>query len=198
MYFKGGIRLKKLLTISTILFLTINFVGCSDKQNTQDSIYEKIHELYYNIKSYKAHCTVTAYTKAGSNSYDCTVHYNCNDKTFSVVSENTKIFISDKRCVISNGENTIETPASKEDMYIFVNTFFKSYYECEDTVVSVNANQDTDFILLECSVINPTRYLSFMKLSINKKDITPHKLQIFDADGAINTQVEFKEFKFTD
>ena len=107
-----------------------------------------------------------------------------------------KIFLNDKKCVISKGENTIESPSVKEDMYIFINTFFKSYYESEDTVLSVNSNNKSNTILLECSVINPSRYVSFLKLWLRKSDVLPQKMQTLDKDGVVNTEIKFNNFNF--
>ena len=151
----------------------INIIGCSNHENIQTNIHNKIHNLYYNIKSYKSDCKITLYTKGGSNSYNCTVKYDHNSNVYSVVSGNMTIVISDQKCIISNGENTIESPPSQTDMYIFINTFFKSYYECEDTAVEVGTKSKSNSILLECSIINPTPYANAMKLWINKESVEP-------------------------
>ena len=174
----------------------ISFVGCSDGKITSDGIYNKIHADYYDIKSYDASCSIATFTKAGKNTYKCKINYDNKENTYTIASDDMKIFLTNEKCIISKGKNTIESVSSKEDMYIFVNTFFKSYYECEDTAISVNTKTGSDLLLLECSVINPSQYASSMKLWMNKKTVKPEKMQVIDCDGAINTEVVFTDFEF--
>ena len=188
--------MKRLKKISTILFLMIILAGCTGKTETSDNIYDKIHKFYYDIKSYSTNCSITTFTKASQNTYDCKVDYNQKDENYTVTSDDMKIFLTKEKCVISKGENTIESPAVKEDMYIFINTFFKSYYESEDTVLAVNSNSSADTVLLECSAVNPSKYVSCMKLWINKNNVLPQKMEIIDKEGSVNTEILFRDFKF--
>lgn len=174
----------------------INVVGCSENNSEETNIHDKIHSLYYNIKSYSAECKITLYTKAGSNTYDCMVKYDSDSNVYMVNSDDMSIVLSDQKCIISHGENTIESPPSQTDMYIFVNTFFKSYYECEDTAINVAAKPNSDSVLLECSIINPSPYATQMKLWINKKTVKPEKMQVFDSDNAVIAEIGFKNFDF--
>lgn len=173
----------------------ISLSACSANKKTDD-IYAKIHELYYDIASYSAECTVTAYTKSGENPYDCTVVYDNENDSYTVSSDDMKIHLTKDKAIISKGENTIESPSIPEDMYIFINSFFKSYYESEDTVLSVNSSKKSKSTLLECSAMNPTDYVSHMKLWLNTDTALPQKMQVFDSDGDMHTEIEFKSFTF--
>ena len=152
--------------------------------------------MYDNIQSYSTDCLITTYTKGGKNTYNCKVDYNSKEDTYTVTSDDMKFFLTNDKCIISKGANTIESPSVKEDMYIFINTFFKSYYECEDTALEVGTKTPSDTIMLECSIINPTKYASSMSLSLHKDSALPVKMSVMDSDGAVNTEVQFTKFVF--
>lgn len=175
----------------------ISLTACSGEKIKPDNIYDKIHSLYYDIQSYKTSCEVTVYTPGGENSYNCDIIYDKDADNFEVVSEDMKIFLTKDKTIISKGGNTLESPSMPEDMYIFINTFFKSYYESEDTVLSVNSPEKSDLMLLECSAVNPTEYISAMKLWIRKDTAIPVRMQVLGKDGNISTEIEFKDFTFT-
>ena len=175
----------------------ISLTACSGGKIKPDNIYDKIHSMYYDIQSYKTSCKVTVYTPGGENSYDCDIIYDKDAENFEVVSEDMKIFLTKDKTVISKGGNTLESPSMPDDMYIFINTFFKSYYESEDTVLSVNSPEKSDLVLLECSAVNPTEYISAMKLWLRKDTATPVRMQVLGKDGNVSTEIEFKDFTFT-
>jgi len=171
----------------------ISIAGCSG-QTATESIHKRVHTAYYDMPSYSARCLVTAYTKGGQNDYECTVSYNKDENSYKVISDDMEIAIKDKITKISKGENVLETPSSDDDMSIFVNTFFKSYYESESTSLSVAEKSEADATLLECDVINPTAAVSHMKLWVDNKTAMPLCMQIFGKDDFLNTEVSFKEF----
>lgn len=188
--------MKKLKIISAVLLLMISLAACSGGKTDADDIYEKIHSLYYNIQSYSANCNVTVFSKDTKNTYNCKIAYDSSQDTYDIVSDDMKIFLSDEKTVISKGENTIESPSLPEDMYIFINTFFKSYYQSEDTVLSVNAADNSSVTLLECSAATPTDYIASMKLWIDTSTALPTKMQVLDSQNKINTQIDFIDFTF--
>lgn len=189
--------MKKLVLFCFSLLLMICLIACSGGKGKADNIYEKVHSLYYDMQSYNASCRVTVFTPGGENSYNCDIYYDKNADKYEVVSEDMKIFLTKDKTVISKGGNTIESPSLPEDMYIFINTFFKSYYESEDTMVSANANEKTKTTLLECSAINPTEYIASMKLWVDSETAMPQKMQVLGSDKKVSTEIEFYKFSFT-
>lgn len=188
--------MKKIRLIPVIFLLMISLTACSGGKISPENVYDKIHSLYYDIQSYKTSCEVTVYTPGGENSYNCDITYNKDEDNFEIVSEDMKIFLTKDKTIISKDGNTLESPSMPEDMYIFINTFFKSYYESEDTVLNVNLPEKSELVLLECSTINPTEYISSMKLWLNAKSAMPIKMQILGNDSKVSTEIEFLDFSF--
>lgn len=194
--FKEEDGLKKLRLISSLLSLMIILGGCSHGNQSSDDIYDKIHDLFYDIKSYNTNCEITTYTKAGQNTYECDVRFNSKDNSYLVTSEDMKIHLTDDKTIITKGANTIESPSVEGDMYIFINTFFKSYYESEDTAVSVSAGEKQASHMLECSAVNPTNHIASMKLWLDTKTVMPQKMHVIDSEGNVTYEIMFKNFTF--
>ncbi len=188
--------MKKIWFVLPSLLLMISLIACSGGKDKTDSIYDKIHSLYYDMESYRTSCKVTVFTPGGENSYDCDIQYDKDAQSFEVVSEDMKIFLTKDKTIISKGGNTLESPSMPEDMYIFINTFFKSYYESEDTALSVDLPKESDLVLLECGAINPTEYIASMKLWIAKENALPVRMQVIGKDDNVTTEIEFSNFSF--
>lgn len=179
------------------MFLSLTIIMCSCNQTgTGDDVYSKIHDKFYDIKSYTANCTITAFNKESENSYNCIVKYDSNTDSFDVTTDDIHFKMTKDKTIISKGSNVIESPALPEDMYIFINSFFKSYYEGEETSLSVTASDNTDVILLEATVINSTEFADSMKLWINCESVLPEKMQILRKDGSVSNEIIFNEFTF--
>jgi len=186
--------LKKALLFVLILSLMTTICACDGKKETVENVHERIHSAYYDIGSYTAKCTVNAYTEASGITYDCDVSYDKDNERYTVVFNDMTICTDNEKTVITKGENSLESPPSESDMCIFVNTFFESYYESEETSMSVSAAKASDTVMLECNLINPTKTSAKMKLWINKSDVTPNSMQVFDKNGFMHTEVIFNEF----
>ncbi len=188
--------MKKMKIISALLSLMIIFSACSSEKNTNDNIYSKIHDLYYDIQSYSASCSITSYTMAGKNTYDCKIDFDKKNNSYTITSDDMKIHLGSDKTIITKGQNTIESPTAPGDMYIFINTFFKSYYESEDTVAATSNADKSKTILMECSAVNPTDYAWAMKLWVDTKTVLPKKMQILSRDQSITNEIEFLKFEF--
>ncbi len=182
---------KVFLFIGSFLLL-ISVAGCG--ATATESIHKKVHSAYYDMPTYSAKCTVTSYTKGGQNDYECTVNYNKDNNSYKVVSSDMEIDISEEKTIISKGGNVLEAPSSGDDMSIFLNTFFKSYYESESTALTSSQGDISDATLLECDVINPTMHTSYMKLWVDNKTAQPLRMQVYGKDDFLNTEVTFITF----
>ncbi len=188
--------MKRFIAILSLFLLMINFSACEKKKTGNGDIYSEIHTRYYSIKSYSADCTVTAYTTGGENTYECSVDYDSSAPGYKIVSDDLTVSLTPDKTIITKGDNTIESVPSDADMYIFVNTFFESYYEAEDTTISVSENADSKQTLLECSLINPTDFASSMKLWIDNDSVLPQKMQVFNKNNEMTSEIIFNSFKF--
>ncbi len=182
---------KTFLFIGSFLLL-ISVAGCG--KTAEESIHKKVHTAYYDMPTYSARCIVTAFTKGGQNDYECTVHYNKDNNSYRVISSDMEIAITGEKTTISKGDNVLETPSSGDDMSIFLNTFFKSYYESESTSLTTSSGDISDATLLECDVINPTMHTSHMKLWVDNETALPLRMQVYGEDDFLNTEVSFEEF----
>ncbi len=189
--------MKRIKIISAVLSLMIIFAACGKSDKTNDSIYDKIHGMFYDIKSYSTNCEITTFTKGGESTYACRVAYDSQLDSYTVTSDDMKMHLTKDKTVITKGSNTIESPSVDGDMYIFINTFFKSYYESEDTALSVGAKEESRLHMLECSAINPTDYIASMKLWVDAQSAMPQKMQVIASDESISCEVNFLDFKFT-
>lgn len=187
--------LRRISFLMSVILLTLSTAGCAGSAKKNENVHSRIHTAYYDINSYSALCSVSAYTKGGRNTYECTVSYQKDNEAFVVESDEMTISLDKNKAVISDGDNVMETPPGENDMCIFVNTFFKSYYESESTSLITSA-KDSDCVLLECDLVNPTKAAAHMKLWINRENVLPEKMQVFDKDDFMNTEIIFKEFKF--
>lgn len=187
--------MKKILSCFCVLLLTISVSGCGP-DGSAENIHSKIHSSFYDMKSYTAECSITAFTTGGENTYNCTVDYNKSDDSYKITTDDMAISLSGGTATVTKGDSSMKAPASDEDMNIFVNTFFKSYYESENTSMNVAAEESGKSTLLECDVVNSSDSASHMKLWISNSTVLPEKMQISDKDGVMNTEILFNKFEF--
>lgn len=188
--------MKKGLLIFVTILLTAALCSCAATTQSTEDIHAKIHEKYYNIGTYTTNCSITSYSGNVENTYECDIEYNSAESSFKITNDDMIINLCKDKTIITKGPNKLESIASQEDMYIFINTFFKSYYESEDTIINVVSNNNSDVTLLECSVINPSEIASSMKLWINNDNVLPVKMQVFNQKGNVSTEIIFKNFNF--
>lgn len=188
--------MKKAGIIASLFSLMIIFSACSSVGKDADDIYDKIHSNFYDIKSYTALCDVKCITSGGETTSRMELRYDKEKNIHSIISDEMTIEISDEETVVSKGDASVETKSQTTDMVYFPETFFKSYYESESTSVSVMAENDAKSILLECDAVNCAPHISYMKMWIDKESAAAQKLQVFDKEGNMHTEVIYKEFKF--
>ena len=188
--------MKKAVIVTLLFSLMTFFSACSSDADETSGIYGKIHELYYDINSYTAECVVTSFTTGGENSYEMKIVYDKSKQSHKVTSDDMTVEIYNDKTIVSKGDAVIETDSEPTDMPVFPEIFFKSYYQSENTSLSVAAESDSGSVLLECETVNSTKVNSHMKLWIDKKTVKPQKMQIYDDKGNMHTQIDFKSFDF--
>ena len=174
------------------LLIAILATGCTPKT---DAIHEKIHNKFYNMPSYTAKCTLTVNSNKNQNTYNFLCIYNSKQEQYKLQYTDTTVILNkDNAHIIKDGE-VFDTPTTDDDMLIFLNSFFKSYYVGENTSMSVGVSENGN-TLLECELVNPTPKGSSMKLWIDNKTVTPVEMKLYSKDGDEVFKLVFEEFEF--
>lgn len=190
--FKGVKFVKRIIFVSILLLMiTLIFSSCTSEKLT---IYEKIHSLYYDMPSYKANAEISSFTKEDKITYVCEQTYDKAKDKYTLATNDLKMEVTKDETIITKGISTLKTLSVDDDMHMFVNTFFKSYYETEDVSVTVSKQDGEKFVLLETNIINPTKTTHHMKLWVDRKTVKPYKMQIFNQDSFMHTEILFKSF----
>lgn len=188
--------MKRIISVLIICIQMMLLAACGGETNTVEDVHSKVHNAFYNPKSYETDCSITAYTQGGQNTYDCSVEYNSKDDTYTVISEDMTINVAKDVTTVTKAGHTIEAPSSQGDMDIFVNTFFKSYYESERASISTASGESANQTMLECELVNPTADSAYMKLWVDNDTAKPKKLQVFAENDFMNTEVIYNNFNF--
>ena len=147
------------------------------------------------MPSYEAKAVINCYTKDDKISYKCTQAYDKSKDKYTLTTNDLKMEVTKDETIISKGVSSLKTLSVDDDMHMFVNTFFKSYYEVEDASISVASIDDKNSLLLECDVLNPTKTTHHMKLWIDKKTCKPKTMQVFNSQSFMHTEILFKSFE---
>ena len=188
--------MKKAGIFAFLFSLAIIFSACSSENKNADDIYSKIHSRFYDIESYNALCEVTNINAGGETQCEIELSYNKENNIHKIVSDGMTVEINGEKTVVSKGDTSIETQSQDTNMLFFPETFFASYYEAENTSLSVMAGEKNNTVLLECDIINSSQRNCTMKMKIDKKTVKPLSLRIYDSEGNMHTEVIYKKFSF--
>ena len=187
-------KCKRALYVICAFVLMITSAGCSSGKD----IHQKIHDKFYSMNSYKAKCELTVHSNKNTSKYDFICNYNAYDESFLLTYDNMEVTINEKNnhAKITSGTSVMEVPLKDEDMLIVINTFFKSYYESENSIQKTAGTINSGTTLLKCSLITPSKYGSIMKLWIDNKTVLPVKMQVTDENDEVKLETVFKTFEF--
>ncbi len=199
---------KKLLCFLTLMTSVFLFSACSSFGSLSDSdmnIYEKIHSYYNKMESYSANLEFTVYSNKTENQYKATEKALGNDrfyiKTTSSESDLSVTTISngDKTKTVTEGSDYSVTLPSKDALYLlFVNTFFKTYYASEETVLTVNKASEGNVTILETSLSPISKNAAKILLSINNDTLAPEEITVYNISGNPWIKGKFSNFKYND
>lgn len=177
-----------------IALLAATLCGCGTENA---DIHEKIHSKFYTMPSYSAECEAVIKSNKNENTYNFTCDYDSTTKTYEIIYPNTTVTLCGDKARISKGNSINEMSASDSDMLILADTFFESYYESENTSMTMSAfaGESSGTTTLECELTKPTEYGKTMKMTIQNKKIVPLELSTYDADGNERIKVIFKSFE---
>ena len=199
---------KKILILLTLMMSVFAFSACSAGGLLGDSdmdIYEKIHKYYLDMEGYSAKLSFTCCSNKTQNSYFAEqlakaggsfyTNVTPGDKSFSVttVCDGKKI-----KTVFDGSDYALLVPNDKTLGLLFVDSFFKTYYASEDTVLSVNKDSgESKQTVLEVTLPEDQGSGS-ISLTIDNKTLAPVSLMLKDFSGKTKVYAEFSEFKYND
>ena len=170
-----------------ILLMITLFAGCA-KQSAGD----KIHKRFYTMPSYRTNTEITVITDKTRNTYDIKALYDSSTGTYRLDFDDITVVVHKNHAQIKRGATISDTAVSDRSMLMLVNTFFESFYTCENAKVSSDITGDT---VLTCDITNPPKYASKMKLRVDSKQIIPKKMEVYNKDDKQIMIVKFKEFE---
>ncbi len=169
----------------------ILFTSCSQKSS---SLYEEIAKRYLNMPSYETKGKITIYTNKTENKYEFIQYFDGKDKhLLHYTDDDLKIYF-DKDSVHamypSNGDILTLTGKSDEYMYMFPDSFFEKYYVKETS----SSDNESGVIVLEAEY--DTDSVSCVKLHIDKSSIKPLKMEVFDENMTLLSEVIYDDIRF--
>lgn len=186
------LKVKKALAVLCTAILAITLAGCSFNKD----IHQKIHDKFYMMKDYTAECTLTVVSQKSKTDYDFVCNFKSTDNSYEIVYDDIIVNILKDSAKISKGDAVLDIPVKNEDMLIFINTFFKNYYDGEESVQKTSGTENAGSTLLECCVLNTENAETKMKLWIDNKTVKPQRMQVMNGDN-VKLEVGFKKFEFT-
>ncbi len=176
--------------------MSIVLILCGCGAESAD-IHGKIHSKFYTMPSYSAQCEAIVKSNKNENTYQFTCDYDSASNTHEISYPDATVTLTNGKARIVRGDSINEIPTSDSDMLILLDTFFQSYYESENTSMTVGAmsGDNSGTTVLECELTKPTKYGRAMKLTVQNRGVVPKELVTYDADGDERIKVIFKSFE---
>ena len=174
-----------------MLSLAIALTGCT---NTNENIYQRLHKRYYNMPSYIAECTVTINSNKSTNTYNLTMTYDNRKNKYRLDYDNISIVLTDMNAMIKKNNTIVSVPVDDGYMLVLPNLFFKSYYQVENTSVTIAATSNHGKTVLESDIINPPKYAEHMELIIDNKKLVPLEMKVYDSQNEEKIHIEYIDF----
>lgn len=185
---------KKILIALICIFLIIFCIFYYKKfLNGNNNFKKSDKEIIENILSanfnYKAEIEVTVYSNKNQNVYKIVEEENGKVSKLEVVSDGDikglKLEYQGSKLVLKNTELNLEkifeNYSEFSSNYLFLKTFIKEYLEDEKAEVEENVDE----IAVKIELANPTKYIKYKELYIDKKTGNPKKLVIKNSDKQI-------------
>ena len=169
--------------------------GCKTKEQYTETIHERIHKNFSDIKSYITKCTITIHAQKDS-VYDVKMSYNKDNDTYKMAYDDISIVINNDDAKITKDGMSLKTRSSDAYMPMFLNTFFKYYYAGEESSITVSSIKDFGTTTLETVLSENDDNASMQKMWIDNKTALPLKSEIYTSDGSLYMEIIFKSFEF--
>lgn len=180
--------MKKCLCLLLSLTVFI-FAGCD--RDTY-SVYEKINDIYFDTPAYKASGSITYYTNKTSNTYAFKEYFNGeNVHLIHYTDDDLKVYVRDDGVYTKYSQNEKAVRISDTDegyKHIFPDCFFEKYYSKETSSLEDNPR----YIFIQTD--NFSRDVSSVKMWIDSKSVTPHRMEIYGSESQLLCKVIFDRF----
>ncbi len=195
----------KKLKMCFIIFLTLMITtSCGIKMNFSadgTDIYKKIHKRYMNMESYSAKAVMTVYSNKTENQYNLIQYYKeqgmykteflqADGSIDSVICEKEgKVLISSHR------GNPVIAKADDALSCLFINNFFKLYYNSQDTAINTDANSEDRGVILETDIFPISQNAKKAVMALGG-DAYVRYIEVYDMGGRCSAKIEFTEFNY--
>ena len=169
--------------------------GCKTREEYTETIHERIHANFSDIKSYITKCTITIHTQKDS-VYEVKMSYDKDSDTYKMAYDDISIMINNESAKITKDGMSLKARSSDSYMPMFLNTFFKYYYAGEESSINVSKVKDFGTTTLETTLSDNDDNASMQKMWIDNKTALPLKSEIYKSDGNIYMEIIFKSFEF--
>lgn len=189
-----------ILSISFMLMISVCTVGCMNKQQTKEEIYDDFKNQISNISSYTCTANVEAIGNKENTTYVFKHTYKKPDyyKLEVILPKNLKgktIEYKDDKVLVHNPDinDTIELTNINDDAhYLFIGDFIKNYMQNESAKLETTDNE----LKIEIEIPGDNKYFNKQILYVNNNTKNPDKMEILNSEGEAIFIVKYKNFKY--
>ena len=189
-----------ILSISFMLMISVCIVGCMNKQQTKEEIYDDFKNQISNISSYTCTANVEAIGNKENTTYVFKHTYKKPDyyKLEVILPKNLKgktIEYKDDKVLVHNPDinDTIELTNINDDAhYLFIGDFIKNYMQNESANLEATDNE----LKIEIEIPGDNKYFNKQILYVNNNTKNPDKMEILNSEGEAIFIVKYKNFKY--
>jgi len=198
---------KKFFCLFLTLMISLSIVGCHHPFSDRDmDIYERIHKHYNKLESFTADLDLTVFSNKTKNRYFVNQKFQTPDKYFTRVTDEagtfsvTTVTNEDKTKASADGsEYSLVVPSDEYLSLLFINNFFRAYYLCKETSISVESSlTKSDKTVLSVDISGNDLSISKITLSIDNDSLLPDTLTAYDKDEKTIISAKFDNFKFNE
>lgn len=192
-------KARRLIVFSSLLMITMQLVGCANKQQVSSSS----EDFFTNLKKYEAVATVSFLKDKQSNELSMKQTASM-DGTYEMIYLTPKhlegtIMQCDGEKIIEIYPNTSERVEEKmgaAENEILLTSVTKRLLKGEEVKKQETTLNGKKMITYEMPIEGQYKYLSKEKIWLDKGTLTPVQLEIYDIDGNISIQVIYENFKY--
>ncbi len=189
-----------ILSISFMLMISVCIVGCMNKQQTKEEIYDDFKNQISNISSYTCTANVEAIGNKENTTYVFKHTYKKPDyyKLEVILPKNLKgktIEYKGDKILVHNPDinDTIELSNINDDAhYLFIGDFIKNYMQNESANLEATDNE----LKIEIEIPGDNKYFNKQILYVNNNTKNPDKMEILNSEGEAIFIVKYKNFKY--
>ena len=180
--------------------ISVCTVGCMNKQQTKEEIYDDFKNQISNISSYTCTANVEAIGNKENTTYVFKHTYKKPDyyKLEVILPKNLKgktIEYKDDKVLVHNPDinDTIELTNINDDAhYLFIGDFIKNYMQNESAKLETTDNE----LKIEIEIPGDNKYFNKQILYVNNNTKNPDKMEILNSEGEAIFIVKYKNFKY--